>query len=291
MIRGVRPFGMEVDMDVLVLGCGYLGERVATLWHTAGHRVFATTRSEARADEFRERGWTPVVCDVHDPPSLSAIPRVDAAAFALARDRASAKSMAEFYIGGLHALLTHMPPPAKWVHVSSSSVYEQTDGGWVDETSPTTPTETAGRVMLEAEGIVLQHRPDAMVLRFSGIYGPGRWLRRQSIIAGEPIVGDAEKWLNLIHVDDGAAAVLAAAERGEPGRIYNVCDDEPVRRRDFYTLMAERLGVPPPTFLPPPPGQTPQHERGNRRIRNRRLREELNVALQYPSYRDGLSEP
>jgi nucleoside-diphosphate-sugar epimerase len=277
-------------MNVLVLGCGYLGSRVAADWQTAGHHVFATTRDERRAGELQSRGWTPIICDLHDGRSLKSIPQVDIAAFAVARDRSANRTMAEVYIDGLAAILANMPPPARWIHVSSSSVYEQTDGGWVDETSPTTPTESAGRVMLEAERVLFEHRRDAIVLRFSGIYGPGRWLRSQSILAGEPIVGDADKWLNLIHVEDGAASVLAAAERGELGRVYNVCDDEPVRRRDFYTLMAERLGVSPPPFVPPL-GQTPQHERGNRRIRNRRLREELKVELQFPSYRDGLASP
>ena len=179
--------------------------------------------------------------------------------------------------------------PGRFLYVSSSSVYGQRDGEWIDETASTEPEEPAGKIVLEAESLLRARLPSAIVLRFSGIYGPGRLLRRTAIEAGEPIVGDAEKWLNLIHVDDGANAVMVAAERAEPGSIVNVCDDEPVRRREFYRTMAGLLNAPEPRFVSPPPdAPTTPHERGNRRIRNRRLHE-LGVSLSYPNYRVGLS--
>src|SRR5207249_7531694 len=131
------------------------------------------------------------------------------------------------------------------------------------------------RIVLAAEELLRARLPEAIVLRFSGIYGPGRLLRRQTIERGEPIVGDADKWLNLIHVEDGARAVLAAEEFGQPGQIVNISDDLPVRRRDFYTELARMLGAPSPRFVPVPPGQpTPPHAKANRRIRNRRMKEQ-----------------
>jgi nucleoside-diphosphate-sugar epimerase len=111
-------------------------------------------------------------------------------------------------------------------------------------------------------------------------------LRRQAIEKGEPIPAEPERWLNLIHGDDGAAAVLAAEERGQPGAIYNVSDGTPVRRREFFVELAKLLGAAEPRFVEPPAG-TP-HERGNRRVRNRRLREELKVPLRYVDYREGI---
>ena len=91
------------------------------------------------------------------------------------------------------------------------------------------------------------------MLRFAGIYGPGRLLRQKAVAAGEPIVAGADRWLNLIHVEDGARAVLAAEDYGLPGRVFNVCDGRPVLRRDFYTALAKVLRAPPPHFklLPP----------------------------------------
>jgi nucleoside-diphosphate-sugar epimerase len=173
-------------------------------------------------------------------------------------------------------------------------VYGQTDGGWVDETSATEPLEPSGKIVLEAERVLpeaaTRAKPQAaIILRFAGIYGPGRLLRRQTIEKGEPIVGDADKWLNLIHVEDAARAVLAAEEHGDPGRIYNVCDDHPVRRRYFYASLARVLGAPEPRFAKPPADQpTPPHELANRRINNRRMKEELRVELQYPDFDQGL---
>jgi nucleoside-diphosphate-sugar epimerase len=120
-------------------------------------------------------------------------------------------------------------------------------------------------------------------LRFAGIYGPGRVIRRAAVERGEPIAGDPDGWLNLIHVEDGAAAVVAAAERGQPGRIYNVADDRPATRREFYTELARLLGAPAPRF-------EATGERTNRRIRNGRLRTELRVELQFPDFRAGLRD-
>ena len=274
---------------VLCIGCGYLGGRVAALAARRGDDVFVTTRRPEAAESFRTRGWSPIVCDVLAPESLNRLPAVDVVVYAVARDRRSEASMTDVYVNGLANVLDRLPTPGRFVYVSSSSVYGQHDGEWIDETSPTEPEEPAGQVVLEAESLLRARLPSAIVLRFSGIYGPGRLLRRTSIEAGEPIVGDAEKWLNLIHVDDGASAVMAAIDRGEPGSIVNVCDDEPVRRRDYYTTMAALLKVPEPRFVSPPPdAPTPPHERGNRRIRNRRM-SALGVVLSFPNYRAGLA--
>jgi nucleoside-diphosphate-sugar epimerase len=276
-------------VDKLIIGCGYLGRRVLPLWRAGGHRVYALTRSESRAGELRRLGAEPVVADVLDPGSLKALPRVDTALSCVGYDRSAGRSMREVYVNGLANILAALPAPGRFFYVSSTGVYGQQDGEEVDETAATEPQEESGRVVLEAERLLRGRLPGAVVLRFAGIYGPGRVLRRQAVEAGEPLVGDPEKWLNLIHVEDGAAAVLAAEARGEPGAVYNVCDDRPVRRRDFYALLARLLGAPEPRFVPPAPdAPLPGHERADRRVTNRRLREELNVRLRYPSYEDGL---
>ena len=96
--------------------------------------------------------------------------------------------------------------------------------------------------------------------------------------------------INLIHVDDGARAILAAEEKATPGLLCNVCDGQPVTRRDFFAELARLLHAPPPRFVAPPPGQPlPPHERGQRRVGNRRLREALGFTPAYPDYRAGLA--
>lgn len=276
--------------DKLIIGCGYLGRRIAALWCAHNHRVFATTRSTARADEWRARGLQPIVCDVLDPASLRSLPRVESIAYCIGLDRSTGVSMHSLYVGGLANVLAALPQPApRFVYVSSTSVYGQTDGEEVDERATTEPQEESGKVVLEAEQLLRARLPSAVILRFAGIYGPGRLMRGQAIKAGEPIVGDAEKWLNLIHVEDGAAIVAAADERAAPGSIYNVSDGSPVRRRVFYTKLAEVLGAPQPQFIPLAAGAVvPAHERGHRRIVNRRMRDELGVMLRYPDHEAGL---
>ena len=269
------------EPECLIIGCGYLGRRVATRWAAAGRRVAALTRRNA--DTLRNLGVEPVVGDVLDPASLRRLPAADTVLYAVATDRTSGRSMREVYLDGLRHVLGTLRPPARFVYVSSTGVYGQADGSWVDESSPAEPTEEAGRVVRDAEGLLRDRLPAAVVLRFAGMYGPDRLLRRQAILRGEPLVGDAGKWLNLVHVEDGADAVLAAEARAEPGESYNVADGEPVTRRDFYTLLAELLNAPPARF-------EHRDEPGgpNRRVSNRKARERLNWCPRFPDYRVGL---
>jgi nucleoside-diphosphate-sugar epimerase len=269
-------------MDKLIIGCGYLGRRVASRWLAQGHRVFATTRAPGRAEEWPQGGMEPVLCDVLCPDRLRQLPAMATVLYSVGFDRSAGRPMREVSVGGLGRVLATLPAPRQFLYTSSTSVYGQCRGEEVDETSGTEPADESGRVALEAEGLVREKVPGSMVLRFVGIYGPGRLLRRQAVEAGEPLAGDPESWLNLIQVEDGAAAVLAAEARGEPGAVYNVCDDEPVRRRDFFTFLARLLGAPEPRFV------SPAMERANRRVSNRKMRRELKVDLLYPSYREGL---
>jgi nucleoside-diphosphate-sugar epimerase len=191
--------------------------------------------------------------------------------------------MREVYLDGLRHVLDTLPTPERFVYVSSTGVYGQTDGSWVDESSPAEPTEESGRVVLDAERLLREKLPAAVVLRIAGIYGPDRLLRKQPLLRGEPLVGDPQKWLNLIHVEDGADAVIAAEARAAPGETYNVADDEPVTRRDFYVTLAELLNAPPARF-------DPREEPGaaNRRVSNRKARGRVNLAPRFPSFRTGL---
>lgn len=272
-------------MSKLIVGCGYLGQRVARRWLDAGQRVLATTRG--RADELRVLGVEPVVCDLARGDGLESLPSVDTVLYSIGFDRGAGQTMHEVYVKGLSHVLDRLPPPRRFVYVSSTSVYGQTNGEEVDESSPTEPEESSGQVVLEAERLLTERVPGAILLRSAGIYGPGRLLRQQAIERGEPIIADPERWLNLIHVEDGAAAVLAADERGAPGMAYIVSDGEPVRRGEFYAELARLLGAPPARFVAPDPANPPPHERANRRLVNRRLREELGVTPRY-QYKEGL---
>src|SRR5205823_814693 len=143
--------------------------------------------------------------------------------------RSAKDSIRDVYVVGLANVLARLPPEGRLIYVSSTGVYGAADGGEVDEGGRVGPLDEAGEVVLQAEELLRAERPDAIILRFAGIYGPGRLPREKAIRAGEPLPTDPDKWLNLIHVDDGAAAVLAAEENGEAGAIYNIADDTPAR--------------------------------------------------------------
>jgi len=273
----------------LVIGCGYLGRCVAALWQQKGDRVFATTRHPRRADEWCSLGWQPVVCEVLDPATLRELPPARTVVYCVGLDRNAGRSMGEVYVQGLSNVLDvwqarpEAERPGRLLYVSSTSVYGQTDGEEVAECSPTQPREDSGSIVLEAEQLLRQRWPTAVILRFAGIYGPGRLFGAQALRAGKPLVGEPDGFLNLVHRHDGAAAVLAAEERAQPGATYLISDDRPVRRREFYGWMAELLGTPPPRFQTP--GSLPQ---ANRRMNNRRAKKELGWRLRYPSFEEGL---
>ncbi|MBX9579566.1 MAG: SDR family oxidoreductase [Gemmataceae bacterium] len=269
--------------DALIVGCGYLGRRVAARWVAAGRRVSALTRGNA--DALRALGIRPVVGDVTDPASLRGLPAAGTVLYAVGMDRGQNKTRREVYVDGLGHVLDTLPRPERFVYVSSTGVYGQTDGGWVDEASPTEPVEEAGRVVLAAERLLRARLPEAVVLRFAGIYGPGRLLRKQPLLNGEPLAGDADKWLNLIHADDGAAAVLAAEANARPGATYTIADDQPVTRRAFYTRLAELLNAPPAAF-----DHRPEPGAADRRVSNRTAKAELGWSPAYPTYPEGLRQ-
>jgi nucleoside-diphosphate-sugar epimerase len=268
-------------MHHLIIGCGYLGRVVAQQWLGAGHTVSALTRGQGAA--LHARGIAPIIGDVTQP--LLPFPAVDTVLYAVGMDRTTGKSMREVYLGGLANVLHHLPKVRRFIYISSTSVYGQRDGAWVDEAAATDPTEESGQILVACEQLLRQQRPDAIILRFAGIYGPNRVIRRASIERGEVLATDPEHWLNLIHVADGATIVTQAATRGVPGTTYNVADGHPVTRRDFYTTMATFLHAPPPTF------QTPTTSDGNnRRISNRTLVAELAPTLRFPTYVEGLRD-
>lgn len=272
----------EPNRPSLIVGCGYLGLRIARAWQNAGRHVVALTRS--RAELLRAEGIEPVVGDVLDPASLTELPEAETVVYAVGLDRSSGRLMRDVYVTGLANVLAALPKPKAFVYVSSTSVYGQSDGSIVTESSPTEPIEESGRVVLDAELTLRDSLPTATILRFAGIYGPGRILRKAALLRGEPLLGDADKWLNLIHVDDGVRAVLAA--EAHPGVTLNVADDRPVSRRDFYTCAAELLNAPPATFAPGPStrGET------NRRIENTNVKSVLNWSPRYATFRDGLTD-
>ena len=285
-------------MTKLIVGCGYLGGRVARRWREVGHDVAVVTRSSRQAAEFGRQGYRATVADVTRPETLTDLPVAETVLYSVGYDRDAGPSIGEVYAGGVRNVLAALPEGVgRFIYVSSTGVYGSADGGWIDEQTTPDPQRDGGRASLAAEQELAAHRlgERGIVLRLGGLYGPGRVPYLDRMRAGEPIPAPQEGHLNLIHVLDAAAAVLAAddvdlARLPELPRVVNVTDGEPVRRADYYGEVARQIGAPPPRFAPPEPG-SPRAARAaaDRRIRNDRMLAELGVRLAYANYRAGLA--
>ncbi len=272
-------------MTTLIVGCGYLGLRVARLLRerAAQSEVIGTSRSPSRFEEIAEAGARPILADVLDPESLASLPDFDAVVYCVALGRTSRQPPAT----AMRAFLSELDRrgwQGRFVHVSTTSVYGQTDGSWVDERSPVEPTTEAGRSALAAENLIREVRPSAVTIRMVGLYGPGRVIGRSGIQRGEPVSGDPDRWLNLIRIEDAARVVVAALAADSPSPLYLACDDRPLLRGEYYSAVAATIGMPPPVFAGGDgPGADP-----SRRVCNRLMREGLGVIPEFPDVFAGL---
>ncbi|MCA9014407.1 MAG: SDR family oxidoreductase [Planctomycetaceae bacterium] len=299
-------------MHKLIIGCGYVGLTVAQKWLEQGHTVSALTRSETHAQEFKTRGITPVMGDITQPDSLKGLPESETVLYAVGFDRSAEKSRREIYVEGLnHVLNVIKQRTQKIIYLSSTSVYGQSGGEWVDETSVCEPERENGQICLEAERLFEQQGllsngeqrefATAVILRLAGIYGPGRLLARmEQIKAGEPLSGRPDAWLNLIHVTDIVNTILKCDTGIHLDSHYLVSDSRPVTRREYYETLARLLNAPLPQFaeaVPGQPGLKSQREHSteraaglNKRCSNLKLRETLGVELIYPTIQEGLPQ-
>ncbi|MEX2185553.1 MAG: NAD-dependent epimerase/dehydratase family protein [Pirellulales bacterium] len=281
----------------LVIGCGYFGLRVARRWRDAGERVATVTRSGERAAELAGEGFEPVIADVAHRATLGKLPAADAVLFAVGYDRASGLTHRQVYAGGLENVLTalaaspHAEQLRRFLYVSTTGVYAESAGDWIDEDAPCDPNTPGAHAHLEAEQVLAASRfaDRAVVMRMAGLYGPQRVPRRDDLIAGRPIVAASEGFINLIQIDDAADAVLAAEQRASPPVTLNVSDGHPVNRRTYLEAMARLIGAPSPRFVEMDASAAPVRGSASKRIGNRRLIESLGVSLRYPTYREGLA--
>ena len=279
---------------VLIIGCGYTGTRLAGRLNAMGCQTVGTTRSEARAAELEAAGIQPLVGDLASPGFVAQVRR-------LRPD-----------------VVLHLAPPLKevedttavvlqasaganleaFVYASSTSVYGDRQGEWVDETTQVQPKSQAARARQRAEGAVseavLGLGIPARICRITGIYGPARTLRRALAAGDYQLIRGHDTWVNRIHVDDLVSGLIAAWQAGADGRIYNLVDDRPHRSSEFANLAAELHGLGRPRWVDIEEARRNQGEArlrrklDSKRVKNLRLKEELGVLLRYPDYRVGL---
>ena len=284
-------------MTKLIIGCGYLGQRVARKWRDAGKAVVVVTRSDSRAEAFRQQGYQAILADVTRPETLTQLPIAESVLFAVGFDRASKNSIQQVYADGLRNVLAALPAKTgRLVYISTTGVYGPADGAWVDEVTPPDPRREGGRASLAAEQLLAAHPLGrrSVILRLAGIYGSARIPFIRELRTNEPIAAPASGWLNLIHVDDAVEVVIAAyalAPFVDGPRVYCVSDGQPVQRGEFYSELARQIGAQPPRFVEPDTN-SPRAARAeaNRRIGNERMLADLRVTLTHPDYRAGLAD-
>ncbi len=280
---------------VLIVGCGYVGLPLGAELARQGHEVFGLRRSASTESALKAAGIRPLSGDITRAEELAALPRgYDWVVNCVAASGGGVEEYREVYLRGTRNLLEWLSsePPEKCVYTSSTSVYGQNDGSLVEETSPSEAASETGKILVETERVLLQaarHRGfPAVILRLAGIYGPerGYWFR-QFLKDEARIEGTGSRLLNMIHRDDAVGAIIAALEKGRPGEVYNVADDEPVTQRAFFQWLAEALGKALPPTVPEDPLAVRRRGVSNKRISNRKLKTELGYQLKYPTFRQG----
>ncbi|MAT66609.1 MAG: NAD(P)-dependent oxidoreductase [Gammaproteobacteria bacterium] len=284
-------------VPVLIAGCGYVGQRLGRQLRAGGSPVTGLVRTDASVVGLREAGIEPLQLDLDQSLPAGAIPAAGRELYYFAPpppdgdgDPRIARVLEQLGPGNL---------PRRIVYISTSGVYGDSGGDWIDERFPLNPGTPRGRRRLAAEQALLawseQTGVAVVILRVPGIYGPGK-LPLERIRQGLPILRAEDcPYTNRIQVDDLIAACRAAMERGEPGAAYNVADGHPSTMADYFARIAKAAGLPPPPTVTRE--EAPEKlSRGmqafmneSKRLDNRRLREELGVELKYPELEAGLA--
>ena len=234
------------------------------------------------------RGVRGIAADLLDRSALRALGgKFDALIFCAGPGESRPEAYRRTYIDALTSVLDALGDRADRVlFTSSTAVYAQTDGSWVDETSPATASNSSGATLLEAEALLLARRPDGVILRLGGIYGPGRASLVAGARSGQATWNEGDvRYVNRFHRDDCAGALAHLIGVSAPESIYLGVDDEPAPRRDVMVWIAERLGAALPRAVEGS-GESPRRGGGHKRCSNSRLRR-TGYALAYPTFREG----
>ncbi|MBT2969190.1 MAG: SDR family oxidoreductase [Candidatus Thiodiazotropha sp. (ex Ctena orbiculata)] len=282
-------------MAVTIVGCGDIGTRVALACRADGSRVTAWVRTPESAQRLRRLGVNAVQADLDR---------------ALAPDHTVEEGVLYYFappppkgrqdsrVGRFIARLNEGPPPEKVVYLSTSGVYGDCRGAWVDETR--TPAPTADRAIrrldAEAQWHAWSERTGLglVILRVAGIYGPGK-LPLQRLRSRQPMVAEADAPItNHIHSLDLVRIARIAMQRAPSGEVYNVCDGAPEPMTSYFNQVADFLKLPRPPVISLEEAQRQlspgmlSYLKESRRLSNRKLLEELGVELAYPSLEQGL---
>jgi len=282
----------------VIVGCGYVGLELGRQLREADHDVVGVRRSDAGLEAVSAAGLEPHRADATEPATLADLPDAEWVVFAASSGGRGAEAAREVYVEGLGNVVAEYAgrasPPDRLVYTSSTGVYGDHDGAFVDEGTEIDPRTEKTRVLAAAERVAIDEAADAgidgTVARFAGLYGPDRY-RLDRYLEG-PVT---EGYLNMVHRDDaaGAVAFLLESDRAR-GDVVLVVDDEPVEKWAFADWLADECGVDAPPKrtteerLSDPALSAAARRRieTSKRCSNDRLRD-LGYAFVYPTYREG----
>lgn len=270
---------------MVIAGCGFLGEAAAVLFSETAWSVLGICASRETADRLVGRPFEVRAVDLTG--DLAGIPtqwkQPEVLIHCASSGRGGADSYRSIYRDGLKNLIASFRPK-RVIFTGSTSVYGQNDRALVTEISPAMPETETGKILLEAESLALE--AGGVVARLAGIYGPGRSVYLRKFLDDTAVLEDGgERWVNMIHRDDAARALLKLVDPTVAPGIYNVCDDTPATQRDVYSWIASALDRP----LPPEGPTDPHRKRGltSKRVSNGKLRG-LGWIPAFSSYADGI---
>jgi nucleoside-diphosphate-sugar epimerase len=271
--------------SVLIAGCGFVGLPLARNFVSSGWETYALTASQSSAALLRSEEFGAFAVDIAEKASFRHLPvrSFDIVVHCASSGRGDARDYAAVFFAGTRNLTTYLEY-GRFVFCSSTSVYAQTDGSWVDESSAADPGRETGQILRKTEDLVLGS--GGIVARLAGLYGPGRCVPVQNLLAGRAIIeGDGSRVMNIVHQFDAAGAIRYLAESGSGG-LFNVVDNEPVIQIEWYRYACRRLNKP----LPPAGPRDLNRKRGwtSKRVSNQKLRS-LGWNPVYPTFREGLA--
>lgn len=281
--------------NLFCLGLGYSALALARRLSIDGWRVAGTARTSEKMEELSRDGFAIVPFDgtTWSDALQTAAEQADAILLSAPPDE-HGDPVLRVGADKLRAIKPH------WLgYLSSTGVYGDKQGGWVDETTPPEPSNPRSAKRLAAEiawqVFAAKTAVPLHIFRIAGIYGPGR-NPLEALRAGTARRFDKPGQIfSRVHVDDLAAVLAASIANPSPNAIYNVCDDEPASQADVIAYGAELLGIAPPLLEafavaePTLSDMAKSFYRNSKRVRNDKMKRELNVTLTYPTYREGLS--
>lgn len=278
-----------MNQNVLIAGCGYVGHALAEKLRLAGAAVTALTHSEESAAALRKScDFSIEACDIGSPESVRSLRSTpDLIVHCASSGRRGADAYEKVYLGGCENLISAFPD-SPLLFTSSTSVYPQTSGELVTETSDAEPDRDTGKILRRAENAVLA--ASGIVARLAGLYGPGRSVILQRFLDGSAIIETGpSRALNQIHRDDVVSAILTLLQAlpASAGQIYNVADGAPTTQRATFEALATHFGQPAPPEGPPDPNR----KRGwtHKLISNAKLRQ-LGWAPAFPTFLDAVRD-